>query len=79
LTRFHQSCRRYAKLAWNHDLGLGEYALTVDILLEVVTEQEEPWNKKVKLLIGKLAQIGSNEIFGQTKSYTEGKISTQTS
>jgi len=60
LTRFLRSSRRYAKLSWIHDVGLGEYALAADTLLEVATEQEEDqWNKKVELSIGKLAKIAA--------------------
>jgi len=43
-------------------VGLGEYALAADTLLEVATEQgEDQWNKKVELSIGKLAKIAARE------------------
>ncbi|PUU75150.1 Non-repetitive/WGA-negative nucleoporin C-terminal-domain-containing protein [Tuber borchii] len=60
LTRFLRCSRRHAKLSWIHDVGLGEYALAADTLLEVATEQEEDlWNKKVEISIGKLAKIAA--------------------
>ncbi|RPA91283.1 hypothetical protein L873DRAFT_1848385 [Choiromyces venosus 120613-1] len=60
LTKFLHSSPRYAKLSWIHDVGLGEYALAADTLLTIATEQEEDqWNKKVQLSIGKLAKIAA--------------------
>ena len=47
-------------------MGLGEYALVADTLLEVATEEEEDqWNKKVELSIGKLAKITARGYLGE--------------
>jgi len=43
-----------------HDVGLSEYAIAADTLLEVATEEEEDqWNKKVELEIGKLTKMAA--------------------
>lgn len=60
LTPFLRSNKKYAKLSWIHDVSLGEYALAAETLLEVATEQEDDqWNKKIELSIGKLAKIAA--------------------
>lgn len=60
LTDFLRSNRKYAKLEWIHDVGLGEFALAANTLNAIAVDQEEDlWSKKVELSIGKLANLAA--------------------
>lgn len=60
LTEFLRSERKYAKLEWIHDVSMGEFSRAADTLISVATDQEEDlWNKKVELSIGKLAKLAA--------------------
>lgn len=60
LTDFLRSNKKYAKLEWIHDVGLGEFALAANTLNAIAVDQEEDlWSKKVELSIGKLAKLAA--------------------
>lgn len=61
LTNFLRSDKKYAKLEWIHDVGLGEFGLAANTLNSIAIDQEEDlWNKKVELSIGKLAKLAAS-------------------
>lgn len=60
LTEFLRGDRKYAKLEWIHDVSMGEFGRAADTLKLVAMDQEEDlWNKKVELSIGKLAKLAA--------------------
>lgn len=68
LTNFLRSNKKYAKLEWIHDVGLGEFGLAANTLNSIAIDQEEDlWNKKVELSIGKLAKLAATTS-GQQRS-----------
>ncbi len=60
LTPFLRGNIKYAKLAWIHDVSLGEFDRAAETLLTVASDIEEDlWNRKVELSIGKLAKLAT--------------------
>lgn len=77
LTDFLRSNKKYAKLEWIHDVGLGEFALAANTLNAIAIEQEEDlWSKKVELSIGKLAKLAAaaNGASGEPLMWDEIKL-----
>lgn len=75
LTNFLRSDKKYAKLEWIHDVGLGEFALAAATLNAIATDQEEDlWNKKVELSIGKLTKLAAAAQTGQVDATTREEV-----